>query len=234
MGGRLEPDSTVEGRSLPGATPDRCRDSGELERLGGPTWFRLGDGDLAVHVERTRRLVAGETLTLVTVRLAEKFGVGTHLLPMTDDTVSTRVHTDEGSLDFQEYFVGRRAAPSVRSIEYAGAQAASPTCAVMAALDSDQLQAILICPSNPFLSIDPILAVPGMREHVRSMGVPVVGVSPLIDGLVIDEADRHWAGHCRLPTLVTSTLMSTLDHKTHLAKQTLDFAHAIRDQRLAG
>jgi len=232
-----------------------------LERLGGPTWFRLGDGDLALHVERTRRLAAGESLTQVTARLAGRLGVTTRVLPMTDDTVGTCVHTDQGPLEFQEYFVRCRAAPAVLSIEYSGAETARLTDAVKAALDSPELQAIVICPSNPFLSIDPILSIPGTRELLKSKGAPVVGVSPLIggqavkgptaklmrelgvtptptaiadhyegliDGLVIDEADRDWAERCGLPTLVTPTLMSTLEDKTRLAKQTLDFARAIR------
>lgn len=158
---------------------------GVLEQLGGPTWFRLGDGDLAVHIERTRRLVSGESLTEVTSRLASRFGVESRLLPMTDDTVATRVHTDQGPLDFQDYFVRHRAAPVVRHLEYPGAQTARPTQAIEAALASRHLQAIVICPSNPFLSIDPILAVRGMRELLRSRGVPVVAVSPLIAGRAV-------------------------------------------------
>lgn len=234
-----------------------------LEQLGGPTWFRLGDGDLAVHIERTRRLASNESLTEVTARLASRFGVESRLLPMTDDTVATRVHTDQGPLDFQEYFVRHRAAPVVRQLEYPGAQAARPTQAIEAAIASQHLRAIVICPSNPFLSIDPILAVRGMRELLTSRGVPVVAVSPLIagravkgptaklmrelgiettplaiathyagliDGLVVDESDRRLAEYCGLPTLVTSTLMSTLEDKLRLATQTLEFASEIRDR----
>lgn len=237
-----------------------------LEQLGGPTWFRLGDGDLAVHVERTRRLASGESLTEVTARLASRFGIESRLLPMTDDTVATRVHTDQGPLDFQDYFVRHRAAPVVRQFEYQGAQEARPTQAIEAALASQHLQAVVICPSNPFLSIDPILAVCGMRERLRSRGVPVVAVSPLIagravkgptaklmrelsvettpvaiaahyagliDGLVVDQSDRHFAERCGLPTFVTSTLMSTLEDKVRLARHTLEFASAIRDCRRA-
>lgn len=228
-----------------------------LEQLGGPTWFRLGDGDLAVHVERTRRLAAAATLTQVTEHLAERLRVPTRLLPMTDDRVRTCVHTDEGSLEFQEYFVGRRAAPRVHSIECVGAAAARPTSAVTAAFRSSRLRAIVICPSNPYLSIDPILAVPGIPDLLRSAGVPVVAVSPLIggeavkgptaklmrelqveptpeaiathyvgliDGLVIDDADRSWADRCSVPTFVTSTLMVNRNDKARLARQTLEFA----------
>lgn len=238
-----------------------------LEELGGPAWFRLGDGDLAVHVERTRRLADGATLTQVTGHLAERLGVATRILPMTDDTVGTRVHTDQGSLEFQEYFVGRRAAPRVHSIEYVGAAAAKPTSAVTAAFRSPRLRAIVICPSNPYLSIDPILAVPGVPDLLRTARVPVVAVSPLIggkavkgptvklmrelrieptpaaiathydgliDGLVIDDADRFGAEHCRVPTLVTATLMVNRDDKAHLARQTLEFAAQLGQRESAG
>ena len=153
-----------------------------LESLGGPGWFRLGDGDLAVHVERTHRLRAGESLTAVTARLARALGIGTVVLPMTDQPVATRVLTTEGRLDFQDYFVARRAEPRITGIEFSGHESAQPTQAVRSALASPGLQAIVLCPSNPWLSMDPILSVPGMRSAVRSAGVPVVAVCPLIAG----------------------------------------------------
>jgi LPPG:FO 2-phospho-L-lactate transferase len=153
-----------------------------LESLGGPGWFRLGDGDLAVHVERTHRLRAGESLTAVTTRLARALGIGTRILPMTDEPVATRVMTTEGRLDFQDYFVARRAEPRLTGIEFSGHESAQLTEAVRSALASPGLQAIVLCPSNPWLSVDPILSVPGMRSAVRSAGVPVVAVCPLIAG----------------------------------------------------
>ncbi len=153
-----------------------------LESLGGPGWFRLGDGDLAVHVERTHRLRTGESLTAVTARLARALGIGTVVLPMTDQPVATRVLTTEGRLDFQDYFVARRAEPRITGIEFSGHESAQPTQAVRSALASPGLQAIVLCPSNPWLSMDPILSVPGMRSAVRSAGVPVVAVCPLIAG----------------------------------------------------
>lgn len=153
-----------------------------LESLGGPVWFRLGDGDLAVHVERTHRLRAGESLTAVTARLARALGIGTLVLPMTDQPVATRVQTTEGRLDFQDYFVARRAEPRITGIEFSGHESAQLTQAVRSALASPSLQAIVLCPSNPWLSVDPILSVPGMRSAVRSAGVPVVAVCPLIAG----------------------------------------------------
>ena len=153
-----------------------------LESLGGPGWFRLGDGDLAVHVERTHRLRAGESLTAVTTRLARALGIETLVLPMTDQPVATRVMTTDGSLDFQDYFVARRAEPRITGIEFSGHESAQLTQAVRSALASPGLQAIVLCPSNPWLSMDPILSVPGMRSAVRGAGVPVVAVCPLIAG----------------------------------------------------
>lgn len=156
-----------------------------LESLGGPGWFRLGDGDLAVHVERTHRLRSGQSLTEVTAWLARAFGLATALLPMTDEPVATRVLTAEGTLDFQDYFVARRAEPRITGFEFAGRESAQSTAAIHAALASPSLQAIVLCPSNPWLSVDPILAVPGMREALRGAGVPVVAVCPLIAGRAV-------------------------------------------------
>ncbi len=153
-----------------------------LESLGGPAWFRLGDGDLALHVERTRRLRAGATLTDVTAQLAKALGVGTLVLPMSDEPVATRVQTTEGILDFQDYFVARRAEPRVTGVEFSGHESAQLTDAVRTVLASPRLQAIVLCPSNPWLSVDPILSVPGMRAALRGAGVPVVAVCPLIAG----------------------------------------------------
>ncbi|MCU0974777.1 MAG: 2-phospho-L-lactate transferase [Steroidobacteraceae bacterium] len=156
-----------------------------LAQLGGPDWFRLGDGDLALHVERTRRLRSGVPLSVVTRDLCASFGVASALLPMTEAPVRTLVHTREGILEFQDYFVRRRAAPVVTALEYAGATDARPSPAVIEALASPALEAIVVCPSNPWLSVDPILAVHGLREALRDRGVPVVAVCPLIGGRAV-------------------------------------------------
>jgi LPPG:FO 2-phospho-L-lactate transferase len=153
-----------------------------LQSLGGPTWFRLGDGDLATHLERTRRLHAGSSLTEATAQLAKALGIGTLVLPMSDQPVATRVQTTEGDLDFQDYFVARRAEPRVTGVEFSGHERARLTDAVRTVLASPRLQAIVLCPSNPWLSVDPILSVPGLRSAVRNAGVPVVAVCPLIAG----------------------------------------------------
>ena len=156
-----------------------------LEELGGETWFRLGDGDLALHVERTRRLATGETLSAIMDDFRRRFGIASRLLPMSDDTVATRVHTPDAELAFQDYFVRLRAAPEVRAIEFAGASTSRTSAALAEVLGSSRLRAIVVCPSNPYLSIDPILAVRGLAAALRAPGVPVVAVSPLIGGRAV-------------------------------------------------
>jgi LPPG:FO 2-phospho-L-lactate transferase len=156
-----------------------------LGALGGPAWFRLGDRDLALHVLRTLRLKAGETLSAITADVARRLGVGPAILPMSDDPVRTRVRTDAGWIDFQDYFVGRQCAPVVRELAFVGAEAARPNPAALAALASPRLRAVVICPSNPFISVDPILAVPGMRAAIAGCGAPVIAVSPIIGGKAV-------------------------------------------------
>lgn len=153
-----------------------------LEELGGETWFRLGDRDLATHVERTRRLAAGATLTAVTGELCSRLGVEVTLLPMSDAPVRTIVDTDAGELSFQDYFVRRRAEPRVRGLRYEGAAAAPPAARLAAVLTDPGLAGIFIAPSNPWLSIDPVLAVPSIAAAVRSATAPVIGISPIVAG----------------------------------------------------
>ncbi len=152
-----------------------------LSALGGPSWFRLGDRDLALHVERTRRLAAGETLSAFTADIAQRLGISAGILPMSDDPVRTRVHTDEGELAFQDYFVRQRCAPPVTALSFAGAASALVAPAAAACLGA-QPRAVILCPSNPYLSIDPILAVPGMRALLRAAGAAVIAVCPLVGG----------------------------------------------------
>ena len=153
-----------------------------LETLGGETWFKLGDGDLAIHVERTRRLAAGESLSSITDDLRRRLMITARLLPMTDDRVRTRLRTEEGWLDFQDYFVRQGASPVVHEIYYAGASAAQANSDFLATLADENLEMVVICPSNPFLSIDPILSLPGVRAALRACRAPVVAVSPIIGG----------------------------------------------------
>jgi LPPG:FO 2-phospho-L-lactate transferase len=158
---------------------------GALEALGGETWFRLGDGDLATHVERTRRLHNGETLTTVTADFARRLRIEAELLPMSDDPARTMVETAEGIMPFQRYFVARRCEPPVRRIFFEGAKHAVPHPRIMAALRSRDLDLVVICPSNPYLSVDPILSLPGLRQALAECAAPVVAVSPLIGGQAV-------------------------------------------------
>ena len=153
-----------------------------LSRLGGPDWFKLGDRDLATNVERTRRLRAGETLSGITRDLCARLGVRHAVVPMSDDPVRTVVHTDRGALEFQHYFVRDRCEPRVERLEYRGAEAARPSPALREALGRRDLAGVLFCPSNPYLSIAPILAVPGIREAI---GDRAVAVSPIIAGRAV-------------------------------------------------
>lgn len=156
-----------------------------MEQLGGDTWFRLGDRDLALHVERTRRLKAGESLSAVTANLCRRMGVEPRVVPMTDDRVRTRLLTELGWLDFQEYFVRRRCEPVVSELQFQGAGAAKPHPAFLAALADPSLEAVVICPSNPFISVEPILAIPGVREALMACKAPIIAVSPIIAGRAV-------------------------------------------------
>jgi LPPG:FO 2-phospho-L-lactate transferase len=156
-----------------------------LEALGGESWFALGDGDLATHIERTRRLAAGEALSAITADFCWRLGVAARILPMTDDIVRTHLRTTDGWLDFQDYFVRRRCAPQVLEVTYDGDAAARAHPDVLAALGDPRLRAVVICPSNPFLSIEPILAVGGLREAIARAAAPVIAVSPIIGGRAV-------------------------------------------------
>ena len=156
-----------------------------LERIGAQTWFRLGDQDLATHIERTRRLAQGETLSEATAALCRAYGVRHSVVPMSDQPVQTMLHTDEGTLAFQHYFVRRRCEPRVLRVEFAGHREAVPAPRFAAALGDDRLRAIVICPSNPYLSIQPILAVPGVRQAIAARRTPVIAVSPIVAGAAV-------------------------------------------------
>jgi LPPG:FO 2-phospho-L-lactate transferase len=215
-----------------------------LEKLGGESWFRLGDGDLATHVERTRR-----------------FDIAARLLPMSDDKVRTRLDTDSGWLDFQDYFVRLRCEPVVRRLAFAGSDAARLHPDFIATLADPALRAVVVCPSNPFISIDPILAVPGVRDALRHSRASVVAVSPIIGGkavkgptakmmeelglpvdaasvaryyrdfldvYVADEVDRDAVSGLDLPVVLASTLMVTLGDREALARTALAAADRVR------
>ena len=156
-----------------------------LGALGGPNWFRLGDRDLAVHVERTRRQKAGESLTQVTEAFWRALGIAARGIPMSDDPVRTRVLAETGWLDFQDYFVGQQCRPMVRDLAFHGIETARPHPDFLAALANPALEAVVICPSNPFISIEPILALQGVRDAMRACNAPIIAVSPIIAGQAV-------------------------------------------------
>lgn len=164
----------------------------QLAAYGEETWFRLGDRDLAAHIVRTARLRAGARPTEVALALQRSLGIAGRILPMTDEPVRTEVLADDGWLEFQEYFVHRHQAPTVHEVRFVGVEAARPTSEVLDALAEATL--VAIAPSNPIVSVGPILAVPGFRDAlaaVRERGVPVVAVSGIIGGKALKgPADR--------------------------------------------
>lgn len=180
---------TLAGRANPetgwGRAGESWRFMEAVGALGGETWFSLGDTDLATHVVRSARLEAGDRLTAITRDAARALGVGAAILPATDDPLATVVETDEGDLPFQRYFVERRCAPALRGLRYEGASAARPTPEVRAALAADDLAAVVICPSNPYLSIDPMLAIPEFRDLLASARAPRIAISPIVAGKAV-------------------------------------------------
>ena len=167
-----------------------------LGTLGAETWFRIGDVDLATHLLRTDRMRNGCTLSGVTAEICSRYGIRCRILPMTDSPVPTLVHTDEGVLAFQDYFVRRKCAPRVSGFTFQGADQARPAPGVLEALSS--ADGIVVCPSNPFISIGPILAVPGVRDAICQSPAKVVAVSPVIQGQAVKgptAAMLHQLGH---------------------------------------
>lgn len=233
-----------------------------LERYGSETWFRLGDRDLATHLFRTEELRAGRTLSEITARQARALGVPSKVLPMSDGPVRTRIDTASGRLSFQEYLVRERARPTVRSIRYEGIRSAKPAPGVLSSVETADL--VVIAPSNPFVSIGPILGLSGVRAAVRRASAPVVAVSPLIggrpvkgpadrmmralgmkptpvplaelyrdllDGLVIDNADRSFVPALEergLRVSTTNTLMKTQTRSVAVAREVVATAEAVR------
>lgn len=226
-----------------------------VEKLGGPAWFRLGDSDIATHLERTRRLKEGKSLSEITKEFCKAWGIEATVLPMTDSPVRTMVDSDEGELAFQEYFVHRQCQPRVKGFRFDGVEVAEPAQGVREALAS--ADAIIFCPSNPWVSIDPILSV------VKEVNKPVFAVSPIIGGktvkgpaakmyseLGIEPSAYAVAKHYRtilkgfvldttdaamekeiqdlgFATLVTNTLMNQLTDRARLANDVLNFIRSL-------
>ncbi len=229
-----------------------------LAALGGADWFRLGDRDLALHVLRSHRLRAGDSLSAITDDFRQRLSIGPRILPMSDDPVRTQINTDQGWLDFQDWFVRLRAEPLARAVKFAGVEQARPQPVLLEALRA-QPRGIVICPSNPFISIEPILAVPGLRDAIAASGAPVVAVSPIIAGQAVkgptarmfealgvtpsaaavaarygDLLDGYVMEHGDDGTGITprvfhaATLMRGLADKTALARQVLAAIEALR------
>lgn len=234
-----------------------------LATLGGPAWFRLGDRDLGTHLERTRRLRRGEALSQITRDFCRAWGVRHVVLPMSDQPVPTRVLTEAGELPFQEYFVHRQCVPKVRGFRYEGIEQAHPAPGVIESLE--RADVVLFCPSNPWVSIDPILAVPGIKPIIMEKCVvavspiiggqavkgPVIkmyqemGIEPsalsvahhyqnLLTGFVLDAIDRHLARILEdrgLAVLVTDILMKTPEDRCRLAREVLEFALKLSEEK---
>ena len=179
-----------------------------LEELDEPTWFRLGDRDLALHVYRRERLAAGLTLTETTGEIATKLGISHKILPMTDNPVQTYVHTPNGPLAFQHYFVRDRCKPSVSGFEFRGIADAR----VNPAINFDELDGVIVCPSNPFVSVDPIFAIPGMKEAIRRSNIPVVAVSPIVGGAAIKGPTAKMMKELNVP----STALEVAKHYNNI------------------
>jgi LPPG:FO 2-phospho-L-lactate transferase len=164
-----------------GRADETWRTITDIERIGGPKWFRLGDKDLATHLERTRRLKEGQCLSQITKDFCGAWGIMHTVLPMSDQPVRTIVETDEGDLAFQEYFVHRRCEPRVKGFRFEGIESARPAAGVTEALE--QAEAIVICPSNPWVSIGPILAVAELKSRIETKRV--LAVSPILGGQAV-------------------------------------------------
>lgn len=153
-----------------------------LKDIGGEAWFQLGDKDLATHVKRTKALASGYTLSEVTRDLCLALGVRHPIVPMTDDSVRTKIKTQRQELDFQHYFVREKCEPAVQGFRFAGQEEAMPAPLLVSGLQDKNLGAIIICPSNPFVSVDPILGMPGVRKSLQKSQAPIVAVSPIVGG----------------------------------------------------
>ena len=224
----------------------------ELEELGADSWFRLGDRDLALHLVRTQMLNQGATLQNVADRLSESLRIDHRIAPMSNDKISTTVNTPNGKLAFQEYFVREQCEPAVIDFDFEGIEKSTPNPVVMSWLD--ECDGIIICPSNPYVSVDTILSVPKYRDAFQSK--PVIAVSPIVGGLaikgpaakmmtelgvpptpiavakhygsllsgfVLDQTDHEQAKDIPIPSIVTQTIMLTLQDRIALAEQCVRF-----------
>ena len=170
-----------------------------LKKIGGEDWFQIGDKDLATHVERTRRLTEGQTLSEVTRALCLQHNIAHSIVPMTDHRVGTIVDTEEGDFFFQDYFVRLRCKPAFTGVHYKGLEGAEPAPLLSEVLQNSELKAIVICPSNPFVSIGPILNVPRVTEAICQTDVPIIAVSPIVGGHALKGPAAKMMAELALP-----------------------------------
>jgi LPPG:FO 2-phospho-L-lactate transferase len=253
---------TLAGLANPETGWGRCEETfyvlETLHELGSPDWFRLGDRDLATHIERTWRLREGQKLSQITHDFCRAWGVRHSILPMSDQSVHTLVNTlEDGELAFQEYFVHRKCEPKVKGFRFAGIDTARAALGVLEAIE--QADAVVVCPSNPWVSIDPILAVAGIRSALAAK--LVVAVSPIIggqavkgpaakmftelgiqssalavarhygmilSGFVLDKVDANQAPNISIPTWVTNILMKDQDDRRRLAQDVLNLIQTLQ------
>ena len=175
---------------------------GAVKDLGGETWFNLGDKDLAMHVERTKQLKSGDSLSQVTKKLSEALGVTTDIIPMTDSSVTTTVVTDNGPLAFQHYFVRDKCNPKVTGFKFEGLEKARPADRINK-FNAEKQRALLIAPSNPFVSIDPILRIPKLRENFISSCHVKLAVSPIVGGVAIKGPAAKMMSELGIPSTAT-------------------------------
>ncbi len=192
-----------------------------LERFGGETWFRLGDADLALHLRRRSLLDEGLDLTATTDALSKSLGVRHRILPMSNDPVRTRVLTPHGPLAFQHYFVRDRCKPTAVGFEFDGAESARPNPEI----SFESVEAVVICPSNPYVSVDPILAVDGMREALAATGAPIVAVSPIVGGRAIKGPTAKMMRELGVPAATTEVARHYTGLVSHFVVDVVD-AHA--------
>ena len=227
-----------------------------VRSLGGADWFRLGDGDLALHVLRTQRLLAGEPLSAIVADFARAWLIPTHILPMSDDAVATMVDSNEGILEFQRYFVARQCAPRVNAIRFEGAESARPAPGVIEAILSADV--LFVAPSNPYLSIDPLLAIPAIADALTAATAPVIVISPIVGGTAVkgptakimaelgiapdnDAIAAHYSAFAdallidrsdrppaTLASRTTDTMMHMLDDKVRVAREAVALADSLR------
>lgn len=201
-----------------------------LKELKPDSWFSLGDHDLAVHVWRTWQLNQGRTLSQVTGELARAMKVATAVIPMSDDPVRTTLDTNEGVLEFQDYFVRQKCQPTVQEISFTGADQATPAPAFASLLTDNSVDAFVVCPSNPYLSVNPILSLPGVSEALRRHSAPVIVVSPIVGGNSLKGPTAKIMGEMNIPC----DLDAIADHYGNLADiLVIDSTDAEQQEKIA-